>query len=61
MARVYCDRHHGLVDGHESEYFTAGFYKRAGWAEFFNEGEGRICDACMFADPRYIAIYGVHK
>lgn len=39
---------------------TAGYYEvaRGQWRKFANVGEQYLCDACMFADPRYIAIYG---
>lgn len=43
-----------------SRPFTAGYYVAAAWADFANPGEEYICDACMFADPRYIAVYGQH-
>lgn len=60
MAKVYCDRHRGLVDGLEDEDCTGGFYRRSGWPDFFDAGEERVCDDCMFADPRYIKVYGRH-
>jgi hypothetical protein len=41
---------------------SAGYYHitwpNGCWARFANEGEEYVCDACMWADPRYIAIYG---
>ena len=40
----------------EEESITAGYYR--GWTEFTNPGELIVCDACMHADPRYIAVYG---
>lgn len=58
MPNVYCDRHRGLVEGDESEHMTAGFYRRSGWSEFFNDHEERVCDECMWADARYVKVYG---
>lgn len=60
VVKVYCDRCRKLVPGDESKHFTCGFYRRAGWAQFFNDREERVCDKCMFADPRYTAVYGKH-
>lgn len=37
---------------------TVGYYDAKGWPQFANPGEVFICDACMWEDPRYIAIYG---
>lgn len=37
---------------------TAGYYLAVSWAEFTDAGEVYVCDACMWADPRYILIYG---
>ncbi len=48
-----------LLDGG----MTAGYYHvegTNGWGQFANPGEVFICDACMWADPRYIAVYGIH-
>lgn len=42
---------------------TIGYYDvRADswWAQFANAGEKYLCDACMWKDPRYIAVYGRH-
>jgi hypothetical protein len=36
---------------------TCGYYLR--WSLFMDPGETRVCDACAWADPRYIAVYGV--
>jgi hypothetical protein len=35
---------------------TAGYYYR--WFDFTDPGEEVVCDECMWADPRYIAVYG---
>ena len=43
---------------------TAGYYVvtgTGGWAEYAKPGEQFVCDACMWADPAYQAIYGVHS
>jgi hypothetical protein len=38
---------------------TAGYYVASAWEKYANrEWEVFICDACMWADPRYIADYG---
>ena len=60
---VKCDRCKAYVNGMETKSATGGFYKvgaGTAWAKFANEGESIVCDACMFDDPRYIAIYGKH-
>lgn len=42
--------------------FTAGYYLMMGdWAKYKQApDEFQVCDNCMFADPKYIAIYGQH-
>ena len=50
----------------EEENFsaTAGYYVTypgSAWEKFADAHESRVCDACMFADPRYIAIHGIQK
>jgi len=35
---------------------TAGYYYD--WPKMMNPGELFVCDACMWVDPRYIAVYG---
>jgi len=62
MKTAVCSRCHKdtgspLPDGG----MTAGYYVAAGWPEFANPGEVYICDACMWADPRYQAVYGIPK
>lgn len=37
---------------------TAGYYLASAWPQYANPGEIYICDACMWADPRYVAVYG---
>ena len=39
---------------------TAGYYEvgKGQWWKFANAGEKYVCDACMFKDSRYIAVYG---
>ena len=65
-----CDRCKKTFDGDKVEtpeiaaaaYFTCGYYEvgpsAKAWGQFANPGENIVCDACMFADPRYIAVYG---
>lgn len=59
-----CDRCGEKFDGSRGEDFTAGFYdvsptdSPAGWDKFANPGERVVCDRCMWADPRYVAVYG---
>jgi len=38
---------------------TFGYYLAEAWPKFANPGDVYICDACMWADPRYVAAYGV--
>lgn len=38
---------------------TAGYYLAAAFPQFAHPGEIYICDDCMWADPRYIAVYGL--
>jgi hypothetical protein len=61
---VTCDRCRKIVQGFRGHGCTSGFYERdghpsTGWGRFMNDGENRLCDACMHADPRYLALYGV--
>jgi len=58
---VVCDRCHNDVEGYidEGSGMSAGVY--VGWDEYMKDGEHVICDACMWVDPRYIAIYGKHE
>lgn len=40
---------------------TMGYYQggpASPWKRFMNESEMILCDYCMWADPRYIAVYG---
>lgn len=45
--------------------FTAGWYRvdedGVGWGRYTNPGERIICDACMWADPRYREVYGINE
>ena len=57
---ITCDRCKKEVNGLESENFTAGFYnvsRGSCWNEYGNSGENRICDKCMWTDPRYLKDY----
>jgi hypothetical protein len=56
---ICCDRCKQEIVGArppDPDGMTAGYY--VGWKEQMDPGEHIICDACMWADPRYIAIYG---
>ena len=61
-----CDRCGKTIEGmhvpadETGRGFTAGYYDCSGspWAEFVEEDEMIVCDACMWAEPRYIAVYG---
>lgn len=55
-----CDRCEKLIEGDEGQNFTSGFYivDQGCWSQFANPYETVVCDECMWADPRYIAIYG---
>jgi len=63
---IICDRCGGVVEGLRfpatdgKPGFTAGYYDTTGlpWSEMANEGEQVVCDLCMWADPRYQAVYG---
>lgn len=38
-----------------------GYYVvRGEWFQFARTGEFLVCDACMWLDPKYRLIYGVH-
>jgi hypothetical protein len=64
VGEVNCDRCHTnlpdttLPDGG----MTAGYYdvSSGDWAKLANHGEQYVCDGCMWADPRYVTIYGHH-
>jgi hypothetical protein len=55
---VTCDRCKKEVDSPPptGEGMTAGYYHN--WTQFTNPGEVNVCDECMWADARYIAVYG---
>ena len=58
---IVCDRcRQVLPKADRTEIWTIGFYDTTShdWARFANPGETVVCDACMWADPRYIAVYG---
>lgn len=59
---IICDRCHQVVKDamKECSGTTAGYYEveRGAWRKFSNPGEKYLCDACMFRDDRYIAVYG---
>jgi hypothetical protein len=56
---VVCDRCHCVVEGARPPipgHMTAGYYHD--WPLFMDCGEHLVCDACAWADARYIAVYG---
>jgi hypothetical protein len=57
-----CDRCKQPFDGDKGPDFTAGYYEVGptgkAWGQYANPGEIIACDACMWADPRYIAAHG---
>ena len=62
---IICDRCKSTVEGFLDDSFksiimTAGYYQvdRGYWKDYAHENEIYVCDACMFADPRYIRTYG---
>jgi hypothetical protein len=57
---VDCSRCGKIIDSPppEPSEMTAGYYIAAGHQQFANPGEVYVCDACMWADPRYIAVHG---
>ena len=62
---VTCSRCHTNLPGSKlpDGGMTAGYYDvrgTDGWADYANPGEQYLCDSCMWADPRYIAIHGKH-
>lgn len=56
---ITCDRCGKVVHGGISEDFTAGFYNvsEGYWSQYARWEEERICDDCMFKDPKYKKIY----
>jgi hypothetical protein len=56
-----CNKDTGSPLPNPSGGMTAGYYVAAGWKQFANREEVYICDACMWSDPRYIAVYGIVK
>jgi hypothetical protein len=58
-----CPRCKTAVEGSASwspGQMTVGWYHRAGWAGFMRADEQLLCDACMWAEPRYVEVYGPH-
>ena len=63
---VYCDRCNKRVIGaFQTPHSTSRFYDvtpgRNGknqWARYAREGERKVCDRCMWSDPKYIAEHG---
>ena len=63
VSKLSCDRGKHFVEATRDLDVTMGGYDVSGepWSHFANEHEQFICDPCMFADPRYQAVYGVHQ
>lgn len=55
--RVQCDRCKRYVEGFlpGAGRCSAGVY--VGWTEFMNFGEYIICDACMWKNDKFLAVY----
>jgi hypothetical protein len=65
LTGLSCDRCHQKFQGFMVGEFTAGFYVRGSkqynkhdWGLWMAPEEKVVCDRCMHADPRYVAIYG---
>jgi hypothetical protein len=60
-ADLRCDRCTQRIDGIQGPGYTGGYYDvrlPSIWSQFARPDEHFVCDACMWADPRYIAVYG---
>jgi hypothetical protein len=59
---ITCSRCDAQIEESGFPDMTAGYYDcRTGyWHKFALPGETFLCDACMFKDEKYIAVYG-HK
>lgn len=62
---ITCDRcgkivHGGIDESNLENTMTAGYYivEVGCWGRFKRWEEIRICDLCMFSDPKYQEIYG---
>jgi hypothetical protein len=59
---ITCDRcHKEQPNASIEQLFSCGVYvvqPGSAWAEYGNPGENIVCDACMWADPRYIKTHG---
>lgn len=60
---ITCDRCGKVVHGLQEETWTSGFYDvtKGAWNEFARWEEERICDACMFSDPKYKKMYSINS
>lgn len=61
---IECDRCHQKVMGQIDDTSSAGVYvveEGWCWSKFARPGERIVCDSCMWADPRYIKIYGKRR
>lgn len=56
-AAVVCDRcKKRVLSNPPYDGMTAGYYHN--WTHMTRAGEVDVCDECMHADPKYIAMYG---
>lgn len=57
FGRVWCDRCHSAVEGFMPDAIgmSGGVY--VGWTQYMDPGEHVVCDHCMWADERFLAVY----
>ena len=63
LEKILCDRCGNHVEGFIDTHFTSGVYvvgPDSYWSAFARPGEKIICDPCMWADPKYVEVYGCH-
>lgn len=53
-----CSRCEKILEIDTNAIMTAGYYVASAWSQFCDPTDVYVCDACMWSDPRYIAIYG---
>lgn len=58
---IVCDRCNQVVKHAAKDCggYTAGYYEVADgfWHKFAKEGEVRLCDRCMWSDPKYRELF----
>jgi hypothetical protein len=52
-----CEKEIGDLNDVRGDGMTCGYYAEC-WQEFMDDDEHDVCDECMWADSRYIAVYG---